>query len=171
MADYGPIVLGEGGALSTNVRAGIAGDEIVLAGLNRFVQDLHLARRPDHFRPTRLEDVAEWYRSLLEKSTTRAWIAEEGASPVGYLLAIVHDVPGNPFVRARRWCEIDQIAVDPDRRRRGIARALVLTAISAVKAEGIDRVEATSWTFNDDAQEVFRRLGFVPKVTRFELNS
>ena len=170
MVDYGPIVFGEG-VLSTNIRAGVVGDEVLLAGLNRFVQDVHLARRPDHFRPTRLEDLAEWYRSRLEQQTTRAWIAEEDASPVGYLLALVHDVPENPFVRARRWCEIDQIAVDPDRRRRGIARALVLTAVSAAKSEGIGRVEASSWSFNDEAQEVFRRLGFVPKVTRFELNS
>jgi len=115
--------------------------------------------------------LTAWYRSLLERPATRAWIAEDDAAPVGYLLALVHDIPENPFVRARRWCEIDQIAVDPDRRRRGIARALVLAALSAAKAEGISRVEASAWAFNDDAHEMFRRLGFVPKVTRFELDS
>ena len=100
--------------MSMSIRPAVVGDEALLADLNRFVQDLHLAQRPDHFRPTRLEEVARWYRSLLENPTIRLWIAEEDGLPVGYLLALVHEVPENPFVRARRWCEIDQLAVDPN---------------------------------------------------------
>ncbi|MEP7306475.1 MAG: GNAT family N-acetyltransferase [Acidobacteriota bacterium] len=109
--------------MSTNIRPAAIGDEALLAALNDFVQALHLGRRPDHFSPTQPTELATWYRSLLEKSTTRIWIAEEDDLPVGYLLAILHEAPENPFVRARRWCEIDQVAVDPSRRRRGIARA------------------------------------------------
>jgi diamine N-acetyltransferase len=157
--------------MSASIRPAVVGDEALLADLNRFVQDPHLARRPDHFRPTQSEELAGWYRLLLEKPTTRIWIAEEGTSPVGYLLAVMHDVPENPFVQARRWCEIDQLAVDPSWRRQGVARALLLNAISAARAEGIARIEAASWSFNDGAHEVFRRSGFVPKITRFELRS
>jgi GNAT superfamily N-acetyltransferase len=157
--------------MSTRIRPAVVGDEALLAELNRFVQDLHLARRPDHFRRTGSEELARWYRSLLEKPTTRLWIAEQDRLPVGYLLALVHEVPENPFVRARRWCEIDQLAVDPNRRRRGIGRALVLNAVSTAKAEGITRVEAASWSFNEGAHAVFEQLGFVPKITRFELTS
>jgi GNAT superfamily N-acetyltransferase len=61
--------------------------------------------------------------------------------------------------------------VDPNWRRRGIGRALLLNAVSIAKAEGITRVEAASWSFNDGAHAVFARLGFVPKITRFELKS
>jgi GNAT superfamily N-acetyltransferase len=158
-------------AMSTNIRPGGFGDEAILAGLNDFVQELHLGRRPDHFRPTQSAERATWYRSLLEKSTTRIWIAEEDGVPVGYLLAILHEAPANPFVRARRWCEIDQVGVDPHRRRRGIARALILSAVSWAKTAGISQIEAASWSFNDGVVEMFRRLGFVPKTTRFELKS
>lgn len=157
--------------MTASIRPAVIGDEALLADLNRFVQDLHLAKRPDHFRATQSEESARWYRLLLEKPTTRAWIAEEDGVPVGYLLALVHEVPENPFVHARRWCEIDQLAVDPSWRRTGVARALVLHAVSAARAEGIGRIEATSWSFNDGAHEVFRRSGFVPKIIRFELNS
>jgi len=154
--------------MSTNIRPATIGDEALLASLNGFVQELHLGSRPDHFRSTQSAELVTWYRSLLEKSTTRIWIAEEDGSPVGYLLAILHQAPENPFVRARRWCEIDQVAVDPRRRRRGIARALILSALSWAKKEGIPQTEAASWSFNDGAHEVLRRLGFVPKTTRFE---
>ena len=155
--------------MGTNIRQAAIGDEALLADLNRFGQELHLAGRPDHFKPAQSDELARWYRSLLEKPTTRIWIAEEDGSPAGYLLALVHDAPENPFVRARRWFEIDQLAVDPSRRKRGIARALVLQAVSTAKAEGILDIEAASWSFNVGAREMFRRLGFTPKTARFEL--
>jgi GNAT superfamily N-acetyltransferase len=157
--------------MSTNIRPAAFGDEAVLAALNDFVQELHLERRPDHFRPTQSAELATWFRSLLEKSTTRIWIAEDDGVPVGYLLAILHEAQENPFVHARHWCEIDQIAVDPSRRRRGIARALLLSAVSWAQSEGIVQIEAASWSCNGVAHEMFRRLGFVPKTTRFELKS
>jgi diamine N-acetyltransferase len=157
--------------MSPNIRPAAIGDEALLAGLNDFVQELHLRKRPDHFRPTRSAELATWYRSLLEKSTTRIWIAEEDGLPVGYLVAILHEAPENPFARARRWCEIDQVAVDPRRRGRGIARALILNAVSWAKTEGIPHIEAASWSFNDGAHAMFRRLGFVPKTTHFEFKS
>jgi hypothetical protein len=45
-------------------------------------------------------------------------IAEEAGAAVGYVLTMVQERPENPFCRSRRWCEIDQIAVDPGSRRR-----------------------------------------------------
>src|SRR5437867_13126716 len=85
---------------------------------------MHLARRPDYFRPTRLDEVTAWFGTLLGKPTTAAWIAEEGAVPIGFVLAFFEERPENPFGRARRWCEIDQIAGDPARRRRGVGGRL-----------------------------------------------
>jgi GNAT superfamily N-acetyltransferase len=157
-------------SMSVHIRRAAVADEMLLAGLNRFVQQLHLQHRPDHFRNTQAEELAAWYRSLLEQPSTRVWIAERDGFPVGYLLATVHHASENPFVRARRWCEINQVAVDPDCRRTGVASALISHAVSNAKSEGIV-VEATSWSFNDGAHELFRRLGFVPKTIRFELTS
>ena len=61
---------------------------------------------------THSAELTTWYRSLQEKATSRIWIAEEDSVPVGYLLAIFHEAPENPFARARRWCEIDQVAAE-----------------------------------------------------------
>ena len=155
--------------MNTTIRPAIGGDAELLANLNGFVQKLHLARRPDHFKSTRVSELTEWYQSLLQKPTTRIWIAEEGGSPVGYVVAILQSHSESPFIQARRWWEIDQIAVDPKWRKRGIARALVLEAIAESRSEGIGNVEAVSWSFNEEAHEVFRRMGFAPKSVRFEL--
>jgi len=155
--------------MSTTIRLAVNGDEELLASLNRFVHELHLLRRPDQFRPTLVSELVDWYRSLLEKPTTRIWIAEEAGSAVGYVVAIVYDKPETPFSGPRRWWEIDQIAVDPTSRKKGIARTLVRQAIAESRVAGIRDVEVACWSFNEEAHEVFRRLGFVPKTVRFEL--
>jgi GNAT superfamily N-acetyltransferase len=155
----------------TIVRQATTGDAVVLARLSRFGQEVHLAGRPEYFQSTDSEALVVWYRSLLEDARARIWIAEQDRSPVGYLIALFYEAPENPFVRGRRWCEIDQLAVDPVRRTRGIARTPVLKAISSATAEGISEIEASSWCFNEGAHEMFRRLGFAPKTTRFELKS
>ena len=150
------------------VRGASVGDAETLAGLNRFVHDTHLQRRPDYFTPWRLEDVSAWFRDQLDHVSTAAWIAQEGDLSVGYLIMFVHERARNPFHHARRWCEIDQIAVDPAWRRRGIGGALVTAALEEAAARGLRDVELSSWAFNRDAHAMFRRFGFEPRVVTFE---
>jgi ribosomal protein S18 acetylase RimI-like enzyme len=155
--------------MSTTIRTAALGDEALLAVLNGFVHELHVANRPEHFRPTRVEHVSAWFRSLLQKPAVLIWIAEEDGVPVGYVSALLHEREENPFCSARRWCEIDQIAVDDKWRRRGIARTLVQTALAEVRRRGIREVEMSSWSFNETAHHAFRRLGFAPQAIRFGL--
>jgi ribosomal protein S18 acetylase RimI-like enzyme len=95
------------------------------------------------------------------------WVAEVGSVPAGYALTITHDRPENVFSFGRRFCEIDQIAVSPVFRRRGVARALVERVLEDARLHAIPDVELTSWSINADAHDTFRALGFTPKVTRF----
>jgi GNAT superfamily N-acetyltransferase len=153
------------------IRTADIDDAKVLAKLNGFVQELHLQHRPDHFKETSVPELEVWFGSLLEQPTTRAWIAEAQGQPVGYVLALCRDLPANPFTHARKWLEVDQIAVDPNHRRHGVGRALVSKAIAYAKETGLGRIEATSWSFNHEAHKLFRHLGFVPKIIRFGLNA
>ena len=150
------------------VRGAGVGDAETLAALNRFVHDTHLQRRPDYFAAGRLEAVSAWFRDQLDRLSTAAWIAQEGDLSVGYLLMFVHERGENPFRHARRWCEIDQIAVDPVWRRRGIGTALMTAALEEASARGVRDVELSSWAFNSDAHAMFRRFGFEPRVVTFE---
>ena len=150
------------------VRRAIVGDEELLSKLNEFVQAIHLRHRPDHFKETHLQELVAWYKTILQKPTTRAWIAEEQGTAVGYLLAVIHHLPESPFTRPKDWLEIDQIAVDSHHRKHGVGRALVTRAIAEARIEGIQKVEASAWCFNGDANEMFGRLGFTPKSVRFE---
>lgn len=145
----------------------MAGDEKVLAYLNAVVQEIHVANNPWQFKETILEEVTAWFRDSMRKPNVRVWIAEIGGEPLGYTLVMLHERPESPFCHARKWCEIDQISVLPNHQRMGIARALVGQALDFARAEGVQDVELTTWSFNVQAQLAFQRMGFTPRVARF----
>lgn len=43
--------------------------------------------------------------------------------------------------------------------------------VAFARANQIQQIELVTWAFNTPAQSLFRKLGFVPKLSRFELPS
>ena len=67
--------------------------------------------------------------------------------------------------------ELDDLFVDPDWMRRGVARALVLDAVAMEKAGGTTRIEVTA---NAHALDFYCSVGFVAdglRETRFALGT
>ena len=155
--------------MSAFIRPASADDAEALAALTTIVQGLHAENRPDQFRAASEAEIAEWYRTMLDNPRYHVWIAEVDGRPAGYVSAGFHERPATPFTPAKRWCELDQIAVDARFRLRGIARALFDTVVNKARAEGLRQIETVSWSFNNEAHETFRRFGFTPKLLRFEL--
>ncbi|HZO12813.1 MAG TPA: GNAT family N-acetyltransferase [Polyangiaceae bacterium] len=156
--------------MKANVRPAETGDERVLASLNRFVHESHLKRRPEHFKATNIDELTEWFNSKLSDSSWHVWIAEERGEPIGYICAVAQEREESPFGVARRYMEIDQLVVAPRHRKRGVARALVRAVVGAALLRGIQDVELSSWAFNEEAHEAFRKLGFAPRVIRFGMD-
>jgi GNAT superfamily N-acetyltransferase len=150
------------------IREATPEDADLVARLNAIVQDLHVSRRPDQFRPASPEEVAGWLRPLLASARVHVWVAECDGDPAGYVSAAFHDRPATPFTPARRWCEMDQIAVVPAWRRRGVARGLVGAVASLARQRRVEHIESVVWAFNEDAQRTLTRFGFTPKLARYE---
>lgn len=69
-----------------------------------------------------------------------AWLAVEGERPVGMVnLAVFERMPHAGRSDAR-WAWLANLWVEPDRRRRGIASALMAAAVAWSRAEGMERV-------------------------------
>jgi [ribosomal protein S18]-alanine N-acetyltransferase len=78
------------------------------------------------------------------------WAAGGDDEVLGYLIA--RDVAGSG--------EVLNLAVAPESRRRGIARALLEAGLSALAARGADEVFLEVRESNVGAQELYRSLGF-----------
>ncbi len=138
-----------------------------LVRLNDIVQKMHVERRPDTFRPPGAGEVAAWFAARLEDPNARVWIAELEARPVGYVLALFMVREASVFLRARSWCEVDQLAVDASARRRGVARALVAALAQEAHAVGVTELKAQTWGFNEASRRTFESLGFEVENVRF----
>jgi N-acetyltransferase len=153
--------------MTISVRDAEDRDVDLLVSLSRFVQDLHSAALPSYFKQPEPGAVAELFRSRLERTDVRIWIASLGDLAAGYVVSVLRDRSDNAVCRRRRFRELDEISVAPAHRRQGVARALVEHAVSHARLEGIVDVELTSWIFNTDAHTAFQALGFRPMVVRF----
>ena len=139
--------------------------------LKASVHALHVARRPDFFRPMKAIEVAASLRGRLADPTIHVWMAEEEGKAIGYVLAIHRKREETSFSIARQWCEIDEVVVDVNRRRRGVAGALIERAVAHAHQSGLEVVELSTWAFNEPAHAAFVSVGFEPLLVRYELKA
>ena len=78
----------------------------------------------------------------------RTYIAEEDGTVVGFAT----------WARAGDITELEDLFVDPDWRRRGIAAALVGRIVDVLRARGVRCLEVTA---NPDAAGFYRAAGFI----------
>jgi diamine N-acetyltransferase len=149
------------------IRSASGADVELLVELNRCVHDIHVAALPAYFRQPAPGAVEELFRSRLEHQDTRVWIASIDSAAVGYAVSVLRERPENAVCFARRFCEVEEIGVARGHRKKGVARALVVRAITEARLQGVPDVELTSWAFNTDAHAAFQALGFRPMIVRF----
>ncbi|WP_433803564.1 GNAT family N-acetyltransferase [Actinomycetospora sp. CA-084318] len=101
-------------------------------------------------RPT---DRPEALRGLLERDPDALLVAAEGGRLVGTVIA------GWDGWRAHLY----RLAVLPERRRRGIARALLEAASERLVALGAVRLDAMVLEGNDDGRRLWASLGYSPQ--------
>jgi GNAT superfamily N-acetyltransferase len=155
--------------MSVVVRPAAAADVDRLVELNVAAHECHVPHAPEVFKTASTRDVAQWFRRLLRKPNAHIWIAEQDSVPIAYVLVFFHQRADSPFSVARRWCEIDQIAVEPRARNQGIGRMLVETVMAEARVRGIRELCTRAWCFNDAAQQALTKLGFRPQVVEFAL--
>ncbi len=87
------------------------------------------------------------------------WFAEADGKLVGQALARYN--PSGPTLRGMPVGQIEDVAVLPDYRGRGIGRALLLAAMGYLWNRGCRVIELTVDTANADAHRLYDALGFV----------
>jgi GNAT superfamily N-acetyltransferase len=156
-------------SMDINVRRAEARDIERIAIINAEVQELHVSRRPDQFRPASAEDLLASVDQLVRGDSGLVWVAERGDRVLAYAVVSVRETGPGPHLNTRTWWELDAIGVDAAHRRSGLGRALVEQIQAEARAASVGALELVCWDFNHDALGAFSKLGFRPKLVRLEL--
>jgi len=151
------------------VRNATTNDAELLAALNAHVHDLHVAQEPERYKPTERNELVARMGHILVDPATHAWIAEIEGEAVAHLIARELRHEGHVYVHPQHFLLVDQLAVEPAQRRRGIGRRL-MTAVAERAAQcGASRVELTVRAHNEAAMAFYAALGFAPRQHLLEL--
>ena len=160
-----------------SVREATAADAPTLARLNFVVQSLHHDAYPNRFHEPDDVRVEQFYRQLLQPegdrhgARARSWLCVDiEDEAVGYVLAMLRERPDNPFTKAIRWIELDQVAIVDEARGGGAGRLLVSVVIDWAQDLGVELLELSVWDFNEVARAFFGAMGAQPLWHRQQVN-
>jgi GNAT superfamily N-acetyltransferase len=107
------------------------------------------------------DDLGERLRRWWERQggLRVAWLATEGERPVGMVNLAVFERMPHAGVPDARWAYLANLWVEPDRRRRGVASALVAAVVDWARAEGMERVVLHP---SEMSRPLYQALGFRP---------
>jgi GNAT superfamily N-acetyltransferase len=88
------------------------------------------------------------------------WFAYQGDHAIGYLIAEVYEPDAASENEAGPVGFIDEVFVVPEQRGGGVATALMQTAIEWLRAQAVSRVVLHVYSRNENAVQLYERMGF-----------
>jgi ribosomal protein S18 acetylase RimI-like enzyme len=151
------------------IRLAVKGDYEQICELYEELDSYHRQARPDLFdRPSAPPRPRSTIFALIGSDATAILVAEDEASHLllGFCLLMIRDLPASTVCLARRFVELDKLAVRAKARRSGVGRALVQAAFAWAQARGFDCVEVAVHEFNAGAIAFYESMGFETFIRR-----
>lgn len=145
------------------IRPAILAEYESLSALWKGVDDLHYQALPQIFRdPDEWPSARSLLASLIAGPDSTILIAEADNAIAGFVALKVYSINLEQAsrMRARRFVIVENMAVDPVRRRRGIGSALLRAAEEWAARRGIADLQLFVWEFNDAAARFYQSEGY-----------
>ena len=133
------------------------------------VGDVHHQLRPDIFPAGTLKYDADALETLLRDENRPVFVAEIDGKVAGYCFCVHKVLPKTQSSVARRELYIDDLCVDKNCRRMGIARALYKHALAYGKTLGCQTLTLNVWCGNDGAMSFYEQMGLRPRNILMEI--
>ena len=147
------------------VRFAVPEDAAQINRLRKQVNDLHVAGRPDLFKPGFSPEIQEYLNLYWNSEAHYAAVDEEAGRIAGMVMVDYIFRPEGPYSLERKFVHIAEIGVDPAFRRQGVGRRLMEFVKADAREKGYRRIELDVWAFNDalafyeaEGFTVFRRF-------------
>ena len=128
--------------------------------LRKQVNDLHVAGKPDVFKPGFGPELRDFINVIWNDPTENIVVAEDDGFICGF--AVINHItkPESPFMKERDFLDIDEFCVDEEHRRKGVATAMIEFIKDFAKENGFHRIELNMWEFNQGALAFYEAAGF-----------
>jgi GNAT superfamily N-acetyltransferase len=133
-------------------------DDAGTAARHRATMFLNMgAVTPDQAEVLRSESE-RWLSGLLAKGEYVGWLCHQGEAIVAGAGVLLHEMGPRPgCFRVGRAAHVVNVYTEPDHRRRGLARKLMLTVLDWCAEQRIDQVTLTA---SKDGKPLYETLGF-----------
>ena len=138
-----------------------SGDAEEIVELLGQVHEEHRHRRPQWFKPFDRTAALEGQRNLLSRAGAQMFVARAEGVCVGYALVCERVREENAFRYASRSLVVDQMTVSNTHRRKGIGTLLMDRIRAEAAKRGVERVELTVYSDNDEACRFYKAQDIV----------
>ncbi len=134
------------------------------------IHELHLSNRPDIYNDGE-SFPKEYFKKVLNDANNLNYVYVENKKIVGALNASLQHTNPLPIIKLRTFYFIENIVVDKNHRRKGIAKKLFHYLTLKAKENNIDSIELNVWSFNTEAIKFYESMGMNIKNIRMETKS
>lgn len=134
------------------------------------IHELHLSNRPDIYNDGE-SFPKEYFKKVLNDANNLNYVYVENKKIVGALNASLQHTNPLPIIKPRTFYFIENIVVDKNHRRKGIAKKLFHYLTLKTKENNIDSIELNVWSFNTEAIKFYESMGMNIKNIRMEIKS
>ena len=131
--------------------------------LLRQVGQVHRQIRPDIFAEGTLKYDSAALEILLQDPLRPIFVACRGNFVAGYCFCILKQIQGDSLLVPRKELYIDDLCVDKNHRRQGIAEALYRHAEDHARSLSCHSVTLNVWCGNEGAQDFYDKMGMRPR--------
>lgn len=132
----------------------------IINELRKQVNDIHVEGRPDVFKAGFGTEIRDFAKVIMNGENSDIIVAERNGVICGMVCVDYVNKPETPYSKARSFYHVQEIAVDVNYRRQGVAKELLEFMITDAKKRKLGKIELDVWEFNDSAIEFYRAVGF-----------
>lgn len=130
--------------------------------LRKQVNDIHVEGRPDVFKAGFGTEIRDFVKIIMNGENSDIIVAERNGIICGMVCVDYVNKLESPYSKARSFYHVQEIAVDANYRRQGVAKELLEFMIEDAKKRKLGKIELDVWEFNDSAIEFYQAVGFRP---------
>ena len=128
--------------------------------LRKQVNDIHVEGRPDVFKAGFGDEIRDLAKVIINRENSDIIVVERNGVVCGMACVDYVNKPETPYSKARNFYHVQEIAVDVNHRRKGVAKELLEFMIADAKKRMLSKIELDVWEFNESAIEFYQAVGF-----------